>query len=213
VSVCDAILACELNGQIEWVANSRVRPLKGETLTKMKEAGCWLVAFGFETGHPETMKLIKKGASIEDNLAAAKLTKDAGLKLFGFFLVGLPWEAQKHLDANRKHIFDVDADFIELHIALPYYGTELYEIASQSKLLTKEILGTNYFSETSKGTVSLSSKHLLSFRDNTLLKYHLRPSYIAKRLLDCLKQPRVVINYLWFGFKLVRNFSTQTYNR
>ena len=51
--------------------------------------------------------------------------------LDGFFLVGLPWENQTHLNETEKHIFEINSDFIELHIAVPYYCTELYEIAKK----------------------------------------------------------------------------------
>ena len=62
LELCDYIINSELSGRIEWVANSRVKPLAQETLAVMKKAGCWLVAFGFESGSPETLKRIKKGS-------------------------------------------------------------------------------------------------------------------------------------------------------
>jgi radical SAM superfamily enzyme YgiQ (UPF0313 family) len=115
----------------------------------MKEAGCWLVAFGFESGSDETLKKIKKGANVENNLIAAEYTKNADLKLYGFYLIGLPWENFTHLNMTKKHIFDTKPDFLELHIAVPYYGTELYEIGKRrrsykissawTKLLSKKL--------------------------------------------------------------------------
>ena len=69
--LCEYIINSELHGKIEWVANSRVKPLEKETLEIMKKAGCWLIAFGFESGSPETLKKIKKGATLEDNLKAS----------------------------------------------------------------------------------------------------------------------------------------------
>ena len=125
-SVCKKINESELKGKIHWVANSRVRPLADETLKIMRDAGCWLVAFGFESGSEDSLKQMRKGAKASDNLRAAKLAKEAGLKIYGFFLVGLPWEDKSHLADTKKHIFDIDADFIEVHIAVPYYGTELF---------------------------------------------------------------------------------------
>ena len=56
--LCELIINSDIGGKIEWVANSRVRPLADGTLKKMKEAGCWLVAFGFESGSEETLKNI-----------------------------------------------------------------------------------------------------------------------------------------------------------
>ena len=101
-AVCSAINNSELAGRIEWVANSRVRPLADDTLQMMREAGCWLVAFGFESGSPETLKKIRKGATVQDNLRAGRLAKAAGLKLYGFYLVGLPWEDRSHPPARWR---------------------------------------------------------------------------------------------------------------
>ena len=164
VEVCEEIKKSKIHKKIEWVANSRVKPLKKETLLAMKESGCWLIAFGFETGSEETMKKIKKGASIEDNLKAAKLVKEVGLKLYGFFLVGLPWENHEHLEQTKKHIFKINADFIELHLAVPYYGTELYDLAKKEGILKVPIVGQNYFEESTIGTKYLTSQNLINYR-------------------------------------------------
>lgn len=204
-ALCHAIIGSDLHGKIEWVANSRVRPLHGETLHLMRRAGCWLVAFGFETGSEETMKRIKKGATIADNLRAAKLAKAAGLKLYGFFLVGLPWEEAAHLAQTRRHMLDIDADFIELHIAVPYYNTELRGMMKEEGLLQKSVIGQNYFDDAATGTKFLSSSELVVFRRRTLLLYHLRPSYLVRRLSDAGLDVHKLANYARFGLRLLKN--------
>ena len=88
-----------------------MKPLHEDTLKIMKSAGCWLVAFGFESGSDESLRLMKKGANVNDNLRAARLAKEAGLKLYGFYLIGLPWEDDSHLYQTKKHIYDINADF------------------------------------------------------------------------------------------------------
>ena len=203
VEVCGAINNSELKGKIEWVANSRVRPLKENTLQLMKEAGCWLVAFGFESGSEETLKGVRKGASTKDNLRAARLAKEAGLKLYGFYLIGLPWEKKSHLEDTKKHILDIDADFIEVHIALPYYGTELYNIAELAGTLDNKILGKDYFQASVAGTQHLSSNHLIEFRQKLLLKYHLRPKYLLKKFAEAIFSPKILFNYVKFGLTLI----------
>lgn len=203
LEVCDAIKNSELNGKISWVANSRVRPLHEDTLKVMKDAGCWLVAFGFESGHQESLKLMRKGATAADNIRAAKLAKEAGLKLYGFYLIGLPWEDWEHLYSTRRHILEIDADFLELHVALPYHGTELYNMASEADILEQKVLGSDYFHASTKGTKFLSSLDLLKFRRSLILRYHLRPGYILKKLIDGVVNPRVLCNYVRFGTRLI----------
>lgn len=203
--VCDHILKSKLKDKIEWVANSRVRPLQDDTPKIMREAGCWLIAFGFETGSEETIKKIKKGATIDENLRAAKIVKDAGIKIYGFFLVGLPWEKQEHLNATEKHIFEINSDFIELHIAVPYYGTELYDIAKKEGLLKVPVIGQNYFEEALTGTKFLTPQQLTEWRKKILFKYHSRPSYIFSRFKESFTDRRKFLNYAKHAIKLYKN--------
>jgi radical SAM superfamily enzyme YgiQ (UPF0313 family) len=205
LELCNEIKKSNLYRKIKWVANSRVKPLEKETLVAMKEAGCWLVAFGFESGSNETLKKIKKGANVDDNLRAARLTKEAGLKLYGFYLIGLPWEDKSHLELTKRHLFETNPDFVELHIAVPYYGTELYDMTKAEGILTVPVVGQNYFEEATTGTKYLSSKDLINFRKKLLLSYHFRPFYLAKKIKDILIQPKKFPNYLKYGIKLIQN--------
>jgi radical SAM superfamily enzyme YgiQ (UPF0313 family) len=202
--VCEKIVNSELHGKISWVANSRTRPLSRETLGLMKKAGCWLVAFGFESGSEETLRKIKKGATAADNLRAAQYAQELGLKVFGFYLIGFPWEEMSHLRETERLIYQINADFLELHIAIPYYGTELYELAKQEGLVKESILGRDYFNPPDIGTKYLSLAEVKKFRKILLLKYHLRPSYIMHKLHDAMYNPTILKNYFRFGVRLLR---------
>jgi len=204
-AVCQAILDSPLAGKIRWVANSKVKPLDRDTLALMKKAGCWLVAFGYESGSPETLSRIRKHTTVEDNIQATRWAKEVGLLTFGFFLIGLPWEGREHLEATRRHIFELDNDFLELHIAIPYYGTRLSEIAREEGLLPGTVLGKDYFNAPSVGTKHLSMKEIEAFRKKVLLDFHLRPSYIGRKLLQAGGSPKILANYARFGLRLLKN--------
>jgi radical SAM superfamily enzyme YgiQ (UPF0313 family) len=143
--LCTMIVHSELGGRIAWVANSRTRPLERETLALMKQAGCWLVAFGFESGSPESLDRMKKGATVSDSFRAMHLARAEGLKVFGFFMVGFPWEDMSHLTMTEELIFALDADFIEIHIPVPYDRTELRELCACEGLDEVDDLGKDYF--------------------------------------------------------------------
>ncbi len=203
-SICNKINESDLKGKIQWVANSRVRPLANETLKLMKDAGCWLVAFGFESGSDASLKLMKKGATSTDNLRAARLAKEAGLKIYGFFLVGMPWEDNAHLADTKKHIFEIDADFIEIHIAVPYYGTELFNQAIEANVLDETVIGKDYFNSPTTGTKFLKIGEIERFRRQILLSYHLRPRFILKKVFGSIWSPKMLLNYIKFGFRLIK---------
>ena len=208
--LCTLIIKSNLQNKIEWVANSRVKPLQDETLFTMKEAGCWLIAFGYESGSPETLIKIKKGCTVEDNIRAGELAKKAKLKTFGFFLIGLPWENKSHIEETKNLIFQLDSDFIEIHLAVPYYGTPLYELAKKEGLIDDTVLGKDYFNSPTTGTKFLSMSEIEAYKRKIILDYHLRPKYILNKLSEVATKPKVLKNYMLYGSKLLsHNFRTK----
>lgn len=205
--LCELIMASPLHGKIEFTANSRVNPLKEETLKLMKAAGCFAVAFGFESGSEDTLKKVHKGATVVQNIQACKWAKDAGLLVWGFFVIGFPWETKEHIKATKKLMFTMKPDFVEITLALPFYGTPLYDMAKEQNLLAQSVLGSDFFHSSLKGTAHLSTAELMKLRRNILLQYYLRPTYILKKMSECVKQPKVFFNYVKYGIKLIVNLA------
>lgn len=203
--LCDMIINSPLHGKIEFTANSRTKPLDPVLLKKMKKAGCFMIAVGFESGNDETMKRIKKGATVEDNLKAAKMIKEAGLPLFGFFMIGFPWETEEMMNDTKKLIFEIDPDFVELHVAMPYLGTGLYDECMKYDTVIKGAWGSDYYTPNTKGTAFVPSERLQKLKSRYLLEFYLRPNYIMKKFLLCVKQPSTLGNYAHYAIRLVKN--------
>lgn len=206
LKLCDLIKNSELNNKIAYTANSRVKPLSQDVLNAMAETGCFTIAFGFESGNEQTLKQIKKGANIQDAINAVKMTKKAKIPIYGFFMIGFPWESLSDIKQTIKFMHKLNCDFVEMHIALPYYGTELYRICDENNLLDKSTIGVDYFHSNTKGTCFVNTEQLQKIRHSALLKYHLRPSYIFKKLIIC-KNVKTFKNYVKFGLKLLRKRS------
>jgi radical SAM superfamily enzyme YgiQ (UPF0313 family) len=189
---------------IAWVANSRVNPLEPETLSAMRKAGCWLVAYGFESGNEESLKRMKKGATLDDARRAVRLTREAGMKVYGFFLLGLPWEGTAHVEDTLAFARELDCDFVEFHLATPYRGTELFEMAEAAGLLEDDVVGHDYFQDPAVGTVALSRGDLQHYRTRGLREHYFRPRYIARTLAG-MRSPREAVNYARYGLRLIQN--------
>ena len=203
-AVCDRIIRSPLNGKIAFTVNSRVKPLSASLLQKLKAAGCFTIAVGFESGNDETLKRIKKGTTVADNLRAAQMIKEAGIPLFGFFMIGFPWETKEMIGDTEKLIHRIDPDFIELHIAMPYYGSELYDLCRESGTLCEKGFGHDYYSPNTNGTVCLSTQQVNALKSRILLRFYLRPSYISKKTVNAIKSPVVLRNYFRYGLKLLK---------
>lgn len=204
--LCTQILHSELAGRVSWVANSRTRPIERETLKIMKQAGCWLIAFGFESGSPESLIRMKKGVTVSDSFRAVSFARSAGLKVYGFFMVGFPWETIEHLNMTKELIFSLNSDFIEIHIPVPYELTELKGLCECEGLGDVDELGKDYFTSPSTGTKSLTKEQVLKFRNKVLKSYYFRISYIGKRFSESISSPLTIFRYCAYGFRLF--FST-----
>lgn len=114
-----------------WSCNSRVTT-DFETLKAMKEAGCRLLIVGFESGDPQILKNIKKGASIERARQFVKDCKKLGIKIHGDFIIGLPGETPETIERSIRFACELDVDTIQVSIAQAYPGTALYSYLEQN---------------------------------------------------------------------------------
>lgn len=214
MDLCDRIIKSDLNGKIKWVATSRTNTIDEEMIIRMKEAGCILIAFGFESGSDDSLSLMKKNTTVEENLNASLLCKKHGIKMLGHFLIGLPWEGEKHIMETKKHIFDIDADYIELAIAVPFRHTELFNMMTpevqgsddnKDNYLGIKVLGRDSFRNTIWNNKYLSGEKLQKFRKNILKSYYTRPSYIYRKLTSKTLTFGVFLNYVKYGLRLLKN--------
>jgi hopanoid biosynthesis associated radical SAM protein HpnJ len=118
-----------------WSCTSRVTT-DYDTLKAMKEAGCRLLIVGYESGDPQILKNIKKGATIEMALRFTENCKKLGLVIHGDFIVGLPGETHESIRKTIDYAKRLDTETIQVSIAHPYPGTEFYDYAKKNNLIT-----------------------------------------------------------------------------
>ncbi|TVL97770.1 MAG: short-chain dehydrogenase [Candidatus Brocadia sp. WS118] len=202
IELCQEIIKRKL--KIAWVANSRVNTIDEERLMWMKKAGCWLVAFGIESGNDEIQKLIKKGTTRAQAIEAVSICKKIGLKTYGFFLIGFPWETREMIMDTLRLAKELRCTFSEIHIAIPYEGTELYRIVRDFGILKETAVGHNYFSNPAIDTMHVSREELMNLRKKALRSLYLNPGYIAKTLVQ-IRSFKELKNYTRYGIRLVKN--------
>lgn len=116
--------------RIEWQAWTRADMMTPEMAAMMKDAGCYMVIFGIESGDPETLKKTCKGTTRERNIAAPKIAHAAGLKVGVNLMFGFPWETVQSLQNTLDMIhelWDVTHMFNGSGSIVPFPGTELYQ--------------------------------------------------------------------------------------
>lgn len=135
--VCALILKNNL--KIKWICNARVNLVDLELLKAMKKAGCTAVNFGVESGDPVVIQNISKKIKIEQIIHAHKLSKEAGLIITTFIMVGSMGETFDSVKLTEKLIEKIDSDYPGLSISTPFPGSPLYKIALKNNwLLVKD---------------------------------------------------------------------------
>jgi hopanoid biosynthesis associated radical SAM protein HpnJ len=122
---------------LTWSCNSRVTT-DFETLKAMKEAGCRLLIVGFESGDPQILKNIKKGATVQRAHDFVKDCRDLGLVIHGDFILGLPGETKESIQNTIKFAKHLDCETIQVSVAHAFPGTEFFDFAQENGLITNQ---------------------------------------------------------------------------
>jgi len=118
-----------------WSCTSRVTT-DYDTLKAMKDAGCRLLIVGYESGDPQILKNIKKGATVDMAERFTANCKKLGLVIHGDFIVGLPGETKESIRKTIDFAKKLDNETIQVSIAHPYPGTEFYDYAEKNNLIS-----------------------------------------------------------------------------
>lgn len=114
---------------VQWRANSRANLVTKAMLSAMKDAGCHSIAFGLESGDPETLQKIAKDVTLAENIRAPKLAHEVGLEVYGCLMTGFPWETPAHVENQIKFIHELWDDVSLFQVSgslMPFPGAPIY---------------------------------------------------------------------------------------
>ncbi len=124
IELCERILGAGL--RMTWTANSRVDYVDEEMLHLMGRAGCMLMAWGIESGNELVLKRAHKGYAIEQAQRALGWARAAGIKNWGYFIIGLPGETVETIRQTMAVSKALPLDIALFHVAAPYPGTPFF---------------------------------------------------------------------------------------
>ena len=138
IEICDKLkkMRAELgHPDVTFSCTSRVTT-DYDTLKAMKESGFRLMIVGYESGDPQILKNIKKGATVD---MAERFTTNAhklGLTIHGDFIVGLPGDSRESIRRTVDFAKKLNTETIQVSIAHPYPGTEFFDYVKKNGLIT-----------------------------------------------------------------------------
>ena len=96
----------------------------------MRDNGLRLLLVGFESGNQQILNRMKKGLVLDTARQFMRNCKKLGIRVHGTFMIGLPIETQETIEETIRFAEEIDPFSIQVSIAAPYPGTELYKQAT-----------------------------------------------------------------------------------
>jgi anaerobic magnesium-protoporphyrin IX monomethyl ester cyclase len=106
---------------------SRVDLVDREILQGLKDAGCFRIWYGAESGSQQVLDSMKKGTTVEQVRAAAGITQDLGMQAGFFILLGYPDETTADIRKTIDLLKQTKPDVFGTSVAFPMKGTEFYQ--------------------------------------------------------------------------------------
>ncbi len=180
--ICERMAA--LPKRVPWTCLTRVTSVNPELLSAMREAGCWQVLYGLESGNDSILQALKKGTTVERNRQAVHWAQEAGLGVRGDFIVGTPTETEETFENTVRFALEMKLDYAHFNKFTPFPGTELYD----------ELVAQGYEFDFDQACSILDHAAMLyvppaftperyrEVLDTAFRRFYLRPSYMLRRL-------------------------------
>jgi len=191
------------NLRFPWASLSGVRADKVdfEFFRLAKEAGCWQVGFGIESGDQNILDRINKKISLSRVEMAVKLARKAGIDTFGFFILALSGETEESMKRTIEFSKRLPLDIAKFDICIPYPGTPYYkELKSENRIISENWskyichqIDEPLFNHPNLSWATISAYYKRAFRE-----FYLRPGYIARRFIRSLKMGDVMYDIQYF---------------
>jgi radical SAM superfamily enzyme YgiQ (UPF0313 family) len=201
MGLCRALI--DAGTPVRWTCNSRVDFVDPELLRWMSRAGCWMISWGIESGAPEILRRVRKGIDVEQVVTALRWSKSAGIRNWGYFILGLPGETEETIERTIAFSKSLPLDLALFHIAVPYPGTPFwFEALEQGWLRVERWEDFDMYNSAVVEYPNLTPAQLQQAARRAAREWSLRPgpmwTYIKElRNLDTLRMwMRIGLRYL-----------------
>lgn len=193
IDVCDAITAARLHEKCAFSVQTRADNFPADLVPAMAAAGFRHAGFGMETGVNRLAKLIGKGETVEQHLAAVELGKKHGMDISLFMIFGLPTETRDERETTFGVVQGARVQASKYNNLIPYPGTPIYTDLKKGDRI-HVAPGWSNFNSTLSVTRSIFDTTPLPYVPETtsefelkrdIIKYNLK-TYVTARALGAI---------------------------
>jgi radical SAM superfamily enzyme YgiQ (UPF0313 family) len=165
-----------------WFASACVNQVDPELLRAFREAGCWAILFGVESGVPKNLATLRKGNSLPQARNAVRWAKEAGLHVQTTFMFGIPGETYEEALQTIDFACELGAAVASFHALVPFPGTWLHDHVGELGTLSEDLTDFTY-----QGAAfvphTMTRDQIRELRQRAYRRFYSRPAYLARRLL------------------------------
>ncbi|MFX0204107.1 MAG: B12-binding domain-containing radical SAM protein [Candidatus Hodarchaeota archaeon] len=184
--ICDKII--EENMDLKWYCLSHVKFMTEDRLRKIKEAGCWIMEVGIESGCERILRLLRRTTPKSLIADAIKRAKKNGIKIKGNFIFGLPTETKESLEETIQFATSIDIALFQQTFLTIWPGCELSENADEYGHTEREWDKLGHF-QISFIPNGLTPEDLLRASKEAFRRFYLRPRIVLE-ILSSIRTPR-----------------------
>ena len=199
---------------ITWSCNAKAN-VPRETLAQLRDHGLRLLVVGYESGDQKVLNNVKKGLKVERARRFARDCRELGITVHGTFIIGLPGETKETVQETIRFAREVNPHTIQVSVAAPYPGTELYRQALEEGWLVADENGTTLVSGEGTQLATLEYPHLtrteiLDSVDTLYRRFYFHAGKIAEMSAELLRRPQTMGRRLREGNEFVRFLGRRT---
>lgn len=165
-----------------WFASACVHQVDMPLLQAFKDAGCWAILFGAESGVQKNLNSIRKGITLDQTRKAVKAAKEVGLTVQTPFIFGIPGETFEDGLKTIEFACELDPDIASFHALTPFPGTELYDNIDKYGTISGDLTDFTY-----QGAAfiphTMTRKEIAELRQMAYKRFYSRPGYVLKKIL------------------------------
>ncbi len=165
-----------------WFASACVNQVDPELLLAFKEAGCWAILYGVESGVQKNLNTIRKGISLPQVRSAVRWAKDVGLQVQTTFVFGIPGETYDEALRTIEFACDIAPDMASFHAIAPFPGTTLYDRVAEYGTLSADLTDFTY-----QGAAfvphTMTREQIWELRQRAYRTFYSRPGLLVRKLL------------------------------
>jgi len=201
--------------RLPWRMLARVDILKEDDYRDLKEAGCYLVQFGVESGDDKILKEINKQITIRQVTDAFAMARRQGLQTYGFFIFGHRHDTYETIAQTLALAKKIRCDFTSFFLLVPFPGTDVYSyLPEDAKHDWKRIQYMNWNKGLEPLSIcAISGSELKLFEEQVNMEYFGRFAYLWYNVFSSTRTRLIRLKFRWFFAMTVQKLLSQARGR